>query len=49
MARTGRYGRVWLPVSYGLIREVAYDTEHFTSRSVVVSDRRPGPICMYMH
>ena len=43
VAHTGRYGGAWLPVTYDLIREVAYDTEHFTSRSVVVSERRPGP------
>ena len=43
VARTGRYGRAWLPVTYDLIREVAYDTGHFTSRSVVASERRPGP------
>ena len=43
VAHTGRYGGAWLPVTHDLIREVAYDTEHFTSRSVVVSERRPGP------
>ena len=43
VAHTDRYGGAWLPVTYDLIREVAYDTEHFTSRSVVVSERRPGP------
>jgi len=42
VAHTGRYGGAWLPVTYDLIREVAYDTEHFTSRSVVASERRPG-------
>jgi len=30
-------------VTHELVSEVAYDTEHFTSRSVVVSERRPGP------
>jgi cytochrome P450 len=43
VGHTGRYGGAWLPVTYDLIREVAYDTEHFTSRTVVVSERRPGP------
>ena len=43
VAHTERYGGAWLPVSYDLVREVAYDTEHFTSRTVVVSERRPGP------
>jgi len=43
VARTGRYGGTWLPVTHELVSEVAYDTEHFTSRSVVVSEERPGP------
>lgn len=43
VARTGRYGGTWLPVTHELVSEVAYDTEHFTSRSVVVSEDRPGP------
>ncbi len=30
-------------MTHDLGSEVAYDTEHFTSRSVVVSERRPGP------
>ena len=38
---------MWAPITAELVREVAYDTEHFTSRSVVVSTspdrgRRPG-------
>jgi len=43
VAHTDRYGGAWLPLTYDLIKEVAYDTEHFTSRTVVVSARRPGP------
>jgi cytochrome P450 len=43
VAHSDRYGGTWLPVSHELVSEVAYDTEHFTSRSVVVSERRPGP------
>src|SRR5207237_3626823 len=38
-----RYGGTWLPVRYDDVSAVAYDTEHFTSRSVVVSEVRPGP------
>jgi cytochrome P450 len=30
-------------VTHELVSEVAYDTDHFTSRSVVVSEERPGP------
>jgi cytochrome P450 len=43
VAHSDRYGGAWLPVTHELVSEVAYDTEHFTSRSVVVSQRRPGP------
>jgi cytochrome P450 len=43
VAHSGRYGGAWLPVTYDLVAEAANDTDRFTSRSVVVSDRRPGP------
>jgi cytochrome P450 len=43
VAHSDRYGGTWLPVTHELVSEVAYDTEHFTSRSIVVSERRPGP------
>jgi cytochrome P450 len=43
VAHSDRYGGVWLPVRHEDISAVAYDTEHFTSRSVVVSELRPGP------
>jgi cytochrome P450 len=43
VAHTGRYGGVWLPVTHQGVAAVAYDTEHFTSRSVVVSNVKPGP------
>jgi cytochrome P450 len=32
-----------MPVRHEDVAAVAYDTEHFTSRSVVVSELRPGP------
>ena len=41
VAHSQRYGGTWLPVTHELVSEVAYDTERFTSRSVVVSERRP--------
>ena len=41
VAHSDRYGGVWLPVTHELVREIAYDTEHFTSRSVVVSTIPP--------
>ena len=43
VAHTERYGGAWLPVRHADVTAVAYDTEHFTSRAVVVSDLRPGP------
>ncbi|MDQ6840596.1 MAG: cytochrome P450 [Actinomycetota bacterium] len=43
LAHTARYGGTWLPVRHADVAAVAYDTEHFTSRTVVVSEVRPGP------
>jgi hypothetical protein len=43
VAHSNRYGGTWLPVRHEDIAAVAYDTDHFTSRSVVVSEVRPGP------
>ena len=37
VAHTDRYGGMWAPLTHELVSEVAYDTEHFTSRAVVVS------------
>lgn len=42
VARSERYGGTWLPVRHADVAAVAYDTEHFTSRSVVVSEVRPN-------
>jgi cytochrome P450 len=42
VAHTDRYGGAWLPVTHETVSDVAYDTEHFTSRSVVMSELRPG-------
>lgn len=44
VAHSERYGGTWLPTSHAGVSAVAYDTEHFTSRSVIVSDLRPGPL-----
>ena len=43
VAHSDRYGGTWLPVRHEDVAAVAYDTEHFTSRSVVVNELRPGP------
>ena len=41
VAHTDRYGGVWLPTRYDDVAAIAYDTERFTSRSIVVSEFRP--------
>jgi cytochrome P450 len=41
VAHSEAYGGTWLPVTHDLVREIAYDTDHFTSRGVVVSNMRP--------
>lgn len=43
VAHSDRYGGTWLPVRHEDVAAVAYDTEHFTSRNVIVSEVRPGP------
>jgi cytochrome P450 len=43
VAHSSRYGGTWLPVTHELVSEVAYDHDRFTSRAVVVTERRPGP------
>ena len=37
VAHTDRYNGAWLPVTHDLVTQIAYDTEHFTSRAVIVS------------
>ncbi len=41
VAHSDRYGGVWLPTRHADIAKIAYDTEHFSSRSPVVSEGRP--------
>jgi cytochrome P450 len=36
-----RYGGVWLPTRHEDVSAIAYDTEHFTSQSPIVSEGRP--------
>jgi cytochrome P450 len=43
VARTERFGGGWLPTRYEDVAAIAYDTERFTSRSVVMSNFRPPP------
>ena len=41
IAHTERFGGAWLPVRYEDVAAIAYDTERFSSRSVVLSNIRP--------
>jgi hypothetical protein len=41
VAHTDRFGGAWLPTRHADVAAIAHDTEHFTSRSVIVSDFRP--------
>ena len=41
IAHTERYGGAYLPTSFDDIKEIAYDTEHFSSRNVVVRAEQP--------
>ena len=50
VARTERYGGGWFPTTHEMVSEVANDTEHFTSRQVVIIHNKnpelmpPAPI-----
>ena len=46
VAHSDRYGGMWVPLTHDTVNEVAYDTENFTSRAVVVSVGRPGDLAM---
>jgi cytochrome P450 len=41
IAHTDRFGGGWLPVRYGDVAAIAYDTERFSSRSIIMSNFRP--------
>lgn len=41
VAHTDRFGGGWLPTRYEDVAAVAYDTDRFTSRSIVMSNFRP--------
>ncbi|MGA1361461.1 MAG: cytochrome P450 [Ilumatobacteraceae bacterium] len=44
IAHSDRYGGVWLPLTHEMVHEIAYDTEHFTSRNVVVGQLKPSEV-----
>jgi cytochrome P450 len=41
IAHSGRFGGAWLPVRYEDVAAIAYDTERFSSRSIIMSNFRP--------
>ncbi len=46
VAHSDRYGGMWIPITHEAVHDVAYDTDNFTSRSVVVAVGRPGDLAM---
>lgn len=44
IAHTDRYMGVYFPSRYEDVRAVAYDTEHFSSRRIIVREERPPPL-----
>jgi cytochrome P450 len=43
VAHTERFGGAWLPTRYEDVAAVAYDTDRFSSRSIILSNFRPPP------
>lgn len=41
VAHSDRYGGMWVPLTHEYVKEVAYDTDHFTSQGVIVNRGRP--------
>ncbi|HEY3906852.1 MAG TPA: cytochrome P450 [Streptosporangiaceae bacterium] len=41
IAHTGRFGGGWLPVRYEDVAAIAYDTDRFSSRSIIMGNVRP--------
>src|SRR3954451_11000468 len=44
VVHTKRFLGVYLPTTYQAVKEIAYDTEHFSSRRVIVRDVRPEEV-----
>jgi cytochrome P450 len=42
IAHTERFGGGWLPTRYDDVASIAYDTERFSSRSIIISNFRPS-------
>jgi len=42
VAHTERFGGVWLPTRYEDVAAIAYDTDRFSSRAIIISNFRPS-------
>lgn len=42
IAHTERYGGTWLPLTHEMVHEIAYDTDHFSSRGIIVGQIKPS-------
>ena len=42
IAHTERFGGAWLPTRYDDVASIAYDTERFSSRAIIISNFRPS-------
>ena len=42
IAHTDRYGGTWLPLTHEMVHEIAYDTDRFSSRGIVVGQIKPS-------
>lgn len=43
IAHTDRFGGAWLPTRYSDVAAIAYDTHHFSSRSIIMGNFRSPP------
>ena len=41
IAHTERYGNVWIPVAYDIIKQISLDTKNFSSEGTIVQKKRP--------
>lgn len=41
IAHTERYGNVWIPVTYDIIKQISLDTENFSSEGTIVQKKKP--------
>jgi cytochrome P450 len=44
VVHTERFLGCYMPTTYEAVKQVAYDTEHFSSRRIIVRDARPEPV-----